>query len=62
MIEADGREVGIVPWQHPTRDEFDLAGLVELASGPILAIDSHAQSIERPKEAACPHRRASSGD
>jgi RimJ/RimL family protein N-acetyltransferase len=27
LIEADGRKVGLVLWQHPTRQELDEAGL-----------------------------------
>jgi SAM-dependent methyltransferase len=77
MIEADGHKVGIVLWQHPTREELaaralglcrelrespavlDLGcgvggqtlQLAELTSGSIVAIDSHAPSIERLKAA-----------
>lgn len=35
IIEADGREVGIVLWQHPTREELDLAGLADTATSLI---------------------------
>src|SRR5512147_2840574 len=27
IIEADGRKIGLVLWQHPTREELDIAGL-----------------------------------
>jgi RimJ/RimL family protein N-acetyltransferase len=30
MIEADGRGVGLVLWQHPTRRELDEAGLIDI--------------------------------
>jgi RimJ/RimL family protein N-acetyltransferase len=30
VIEADGRKVGIVLWQHPTREELDVAGLADI--------------------------------
>jgi len=30
IIEADGWEVGIVLWQHPSRDELDMAGLTDI--------------------------------
>lgn len=36
IIEADGRKVGIVMWQHPTREELDVAGLADI---PTSAID-----------------------
>lgn len=36
IIEADGREVGLVLWQHPTRQELDMAGLTDI---PPSAID-----------------------
>lgn len=36
IIEADGRPVGIVLWQHPTREELDVAGLADI---PTSAID-----------------------
>ncbi len=36
IIEADGREVGVVLWQHPTREELDVAGLTDI---PTSAID-----------------------
>jgi len=36
IIEADGHDVGIVLWQHPTREELDVAGLAEI---PTSAID-----------------------
>jgi RimJ/RimL family protein N-acetyltransferase len=35
IIEADGREVGIVLWQHPTRDELDMAGLTDIPTSVI---------------------------
>lgn len=30
LIEADGRKVGLVLWQHPTRQELDEAGLSDI--------------------------------
>lgn len=30
LIEADGRNVGLVLWQHPTRQELDQAGLHDI--------------------------------
>lgn len=30
IIEADGRKVGLVLWQHPTRQELDEAGLIDI--------------------------------
>jgi aminoglycoside 6'-N-acetyltransferase len=30
IIEADGRKVGLVLWQHPTRQELDEAGLTDI--------------------------------
>jgi RimJ/RimL family protein N-acetyltransferase len=30
LIEADGRAVGLVLWQHPTRQELDEAGLIDI--------------------------------
>lgn len=36
IIEADGRAVGLVLWQHPTRRELDMAGLFDI---PEMAID-----------------------
>ena len=35
MIEADGRPVGLVLWQHPTRDELDLACLFDVPANVI---------------------------
>lgn len=35
VIEADGRAVGIVLWQHPTREELDVAGLVDIPTSVI---------------------------
>ncbi|HOM12522.1 MAG TPA: GNAT family N-acetyltransferase [Rubrivivax sp.] len=35
MIEADGHEVGIVLWQHPTREELDAAGLADIPASVI---------------------------
>jgi RimJ/RimL family protein N-acetyltransferase len=35
IIEADGREVGIVQWQHPSRDELDMAGLTDIPTSVI---------------------------
>ena len=36
LIEADGHDVGIVLWQHPTREELDVAGLTDV---PTSAVD-----------------------
>ncbi|MBN2494536.1 MAG: GNAT family N-acetyltransferase [Deltaproteobacteria bacterium] len=30
LIEADGRKVGLVLWQHPSRQELDAAGLFDV--------------------------------
>ncbi len=35
IIEADGRKVGLVFWQHPTRDELDIAGLADISTSVI---------------------------
>jgi RimJ/RimL family protein N-acetyltransferase len=35
MIEADGHKVGIVLWQHPTREELDVAGLADIPTSVI---------------------------
>lgn len=35
IIEADGRKVGIVLWQHPTRQELDVAGLTDIPESVI---------------------------
>ena len=35
IIEADGREVGLVLWQHPTRKELDEAGLIDIPESVI---------------------------
>jgi RimJ/RimL family protein N-acetyltransferase len=35
IIEADGHRVGIVLWQHPTREELDVAGLADIATSVI---------------------------
>jgi len=35
VIEADGRDVGIVLWQHPTREELDVAGLADIPTSVI---------------------------
>jgi RimJ/RimL family protein N-acetyltransferase len=35
IIEADGRNVGIVLWQHPTREELDVAGLADIPTSVI---------------------------
>ena len=35
IIEADGRKVGLVLWQHPTRAELDLAGLTDIPTSVI---------------------------
>lgn len=36
IVEANGRAIGLVLWQHPTRDELDKAGLADV---PTSAID-----------------------
>ena len=36
VIELEGREIGLVQWQHPSREELDLAGLTDI---PTCAID-----------------------
>jgi len=35
IIEADGRKVGLVLWQHPTRRELDEAGLLDVPESVI---------------------------
>lgn len=35
LIEADGRRVGLVLWQHPTRRELDEAGLLDVPESVI---------------------------
>jgi len=35
IIEADGLEVGLVLWQHPTRQELDVAGLTDIPQSAI---------------------------
>jgi len=35
IIEAEGRAVGLVLWQHPTREELDVAGLTDIPSSVI---------------------------
>ena len=35
IIEAGGHKVGIVLWQHPTREELDVAGLVDIPTSVI---------------------------
>jgi hypothetical protein len=35
IIEADGRKVGLVLWQHPTREELDAAGLTDIPTSVI---------------------------
>lgn len=35
VIEADGRPVGLVLWQHPSREELDVAGLLDVATSAI---------------------------
>jgi RimJ/RimL family protein N-acetyltransferase len=35
IIEADGRAVGLVLWQHPTREELDMAGLADIPTSVI---------------------------
>ncbi len=35
VIEAGGRSVGVVLWQHPTREELDAAGLADVPTSVI---------------------------
>jgi aminoglycoside 6'-N-acetyltransferase len=35
IIEADGHAVGVVLWQHPTREELDLAGLTDIPTSVV---------------------------
>ena len=35
IIEADGRKVGLVLWQHPTREELDVAGLADIPTSVV---------------------------
>lgn len=35
VIEADGRKIGLVMWQHPTREELDEAGLHDIPESVI---------------------------
>ena len=35
IVEADGDKVGIVLWQHPTREELDVAGLADIPTSVI---------------------------
>jgi RimJ/RimL family protein N-acetyltransferase len=35
IIEADGRKVGLVLWQHPAREELDVAGLADVPTSVI---------------------------
>ncbi|HRQ63405.1 MAG TPA: GNAT family N-acetyltransferase [Xanthomonadaceae bacterium] len=35
VFEVDGRAVGLVLWQHPTREELDEAGLLDIPTGAI---------------------------
>lgn len=35
IIEVDGRAVGLVLWQHPTREELDVAGLTDLPTSVV---------------------------
>lgn len=35
IVEAEGRDVGLVLWQHPTRDELDVAGLADIPTSVI---------------------------
>lgn len=35
IIEANGRRVGLVLWQHPTRQELDEAGLIDIPESVI---------------------------
>jgi RimJ/RimL family protein N-acetyltransferase len=44
LIETDGRKVGLMLWQHPTRQELDKAGLIDI---PESAIDIDIMIGER---------------
>ncbi|MFV8836751.1 GNAT family N-acetyltransferase [Aquisalimonas sp. APHAB1-3] len=68
IIEADGRKVGIVLWQHPSRDELDAAGLsaipasvidIDIMIGEPAALGSGfgSSAISRVTEAALFDRR-----
>jgi RimJ/RimL family protein N-acetyltransferase len=35
IIEADARKIGMVLWQHPKREELDLAGLADIPTSVI---------------------------
>jgi len=35
IVEADGLKVGLVLWQHPTRQELDVAGLTDIPESVI---------------------------
>jgi len=35
IIDVDGRAVGLVLWQHPTRQELDLAGLTDIPTAVV---------------------------
>ncbi|MEB3313332.1 MAG: GNAT family N-acetyltransferase [Cyanobacteriota bacterium] len=35
IIETDGRAIGLVLWQHPTREELDVAGLTDISTSVI---------------------------
>jgi aminoglycoside 6'-N-acetyltransferase len=35
IIKADGRKVGLVLWQHPTREELDAAGLADIPTSVV---------------------------
>ena len=35
IIEVDGRKVGVVLWQHPSREELDAAGLTDIPTSVI---------------------------
>jgi RimJ/RimL family protein N-acetyltransferase len=35
IVEADGRKVGVVLWQYPTRQELDVAGLTDIPTSVI---------------------------
>jgi RimJ/RimL family protein N-acetyltransferase len=35
IIEAEGREIGLVLWQHPLRDELDAADLLDIPTSVI---------------------------
>lgn len=45
VIEAEGRKVGLVLWQHPTRAELDLAGLTDIPAS-VIDIDIMIGEVE----------------